>query len=32
VLTAEALDSLVQAGDEDALVVQQFESEFEEMM
>eukprot|EP00435_Cladocopium_sp_Y103_P010196 s1651_g2.t1 len=31
-LSAEALDSLVQAGDEDAMVVQQFESEFEEML
>jgi len=29
VLTAEALDSLVQAGAEDALVLQQFENEFE---
>ena len=31
-LTAETIESLVQAGDEDAMVVQQFERDFENMM
>ena len=31
-LTAETIESLVQAGDEDAMVVQQFERDFEDMM
>eukprot|EP00435_Cladocopium_sp_Y103_P069789 s1190_g34.t1 len=32
VLTAEALESLVQSGDEDAMYVMQFEKDFEEML